>query len=291
MKSQFEESQFAVFFQDDLTHRQHGAVTLAPIGQVLEARVGFDLGGWLPRHHPLWTTLGPMALPGLPLSGWNPDLDPAASVTSRALNVFFQFKRSDYLHRTNAKHYRSLGGPYWRFRVDRSVNPGGIPQHEMLELLEQRTSGQALVRYVAPLCHRYTELETLCHHRQLLEHCVYVAPTSFAPGHTTCAFTSPTSLLVNPDPERARADDWGDVLSALSESARQARDIDDLIFGAAELAQSLGARRYEDLGYPWRISQRGPYEDRRLLQSYATAAELFFRLRVRWLVALSSERD
>lgn len=44
MKPGFEESQFAVFFQDDLTNRNHGGVKLAPIGQVLEAKAGFDLG-------------------------------------------------------------------------------------------------------------------------------------------------------------------------------------------------------------------------------------------------------
>jgi hypothetical protein len=286
MRPGFEESQFAVFFQDDLTHRNHEGIQLAPIGQVLEAKLGFDLGGWLPPHHPMWGILHFPPLPGLSRPVWNPTLSPADAVTSKALNVFFQFKRSHYLHRTYAMYFDDLGGPYWRFQVDRTDNVGSLPQHELLEQLETRTTDSGLVRYVAPMCHTYTELEALCDTRSLLEECVYVAPARFTPDHTTCAFTSATNMIVNPDPEPTKADAWTDIRGALTELAANASDIDELIGRTTEIAYSLGARQPRQMRYPWRLPQRLPYEARTLLESYLPAAELLFRARLEWLVAL-----
>ena len=290
MRPEFEESQFAVFFQDDLTHRNHAGVELAPIGQVLEAKAGFDLGGWLPHAHPMWSLLHSAPLPGLSRPAWNPNLTPTAAVTSKALNVFFQFKRSDYLHRPYATYFGDLGGPYWRFHVDRTDNVGSLPQHELLEELETRTADLGLVRYVAPICHTYTELEALCDARGLLEECVYVAPTRFAPAHTTCAYTNATNMIVNPDPEATKADTWSDIRDALGELAIAATDIDDLVGRTAEVAFSLGARRPDQMRYPWRVPRGLPYETRTLIQTYLPAAELLFRARLEWLVALVPAR-
>jgi len=286
MRPGFEESQFAVFFQDDLTHRDHEGIQLAPIGQVLEAKVGFDLGGWLPPHHPMWGILHSSPLPGLSRQGWNPTLSPTAAVTSKALNVFFQFKRSHHLHRSHATYFDDLGGPYWRFHVDRTDNAGSLPQHELLEQLAARTTDSGVVRYVAPMCHTYTELEMLCDTRSLLEQCVYVAPDRFTPDHTTCAFTSATNMIVNPDPEPTEADNWSDIRGTLAELAFNATGIDDLIGRTTEVAYSLGARRPEQMRYPWRIPQRLPSEVRSVFQTYLPAAEFLFRARLEWLVAL-----
>jgi hypothetical protein len=289
VKPEFEESQFAVFFQDDLTHRHDDGVVLAPIGQVLEARAGFDLGGWLPGTHPMWGILDSVPLPGLSRRAWNPNLSPTAAVTSKALNVFLQFKRSDYLHRPYATYFNQLGGAYWRFNVDRTDNVGSLPQHELLEELEGRTSGFGLVRYVAPICHTYARLEQLCDSRGLLEECVYVPPTHFTPAHTTCAYTSSTNMIVNPDPEVTNADRWSDVRDALTELMIDATSVDELIARTAEVAYSLGARLPEQLRYPWRIPQRLPPETRTLLQSVVPAAELLFRARLDWVVALAPD--
>lgn len=290
MSPGFEESQFAVFFQDDLTHRNHQGIELAPIGQVLEAKIGFDLGGWLPRSHPMWGILPSPPLPGLSRSVWNPSLDPGAAVTSKALNVFFQFKRSHYLYRQNATYFHDLGGPYWRFHIDRTVNVGSLPQHELLEQLETRTGSDGLVRYVAPMCHTYADLETLCDKRRLLDECVYVAPARFAPAHTTCAYTSATNMIVNPDPEPTKADTWSDTRGTLAELASNATGIDELVERTTEVAYSLGARRPEQMPYPWRVPRNLPYEVRAVLQAYLPAAELLFRARLEWLVAVVPDR-
>lgn len=290
MRPEFEESQFAVFFQDDLTHRNHRGVELAPVGQVLEAKVGFDLAGWLPPRHPMWSILRLLPLPGLSRQAWNPNLPPSTAVTSKVLNVFFQFKRSDYLYRPNATYFHALGGPYWRFEIDRTVNVGSLPQHELLEQLEARTVSDGLVRYVAPMCHTYTDLETLCDTRSLLEECVYVPPSRFAPAHTTCAFTNATSMIVNPDPEPAKAEAWTDVRGTLAELASNASDIDGLLERTTEVAYSLGARRPEQMPYPWRLPRDLPYEVRTQLQSYLPVAELLYRARLEWLVALIPDR-
>jgi hypothetical protein len=211
-------------------------------------------------------------------------------VTSKALNVFFQFKRSHYLFRSNATYFNSLGGPYWRFRVDRTDNFGNLPQHELLEQLELQTAGSGLVRYVAPICHTYDKLESLCDSRGLLEECVYVAPTRFRPDHTTCAFTSPKNMIVNPDPEPTRADAWTDIRETLAALSLGATDVVELIGRTNELAYSLGARRPDQMRYPWRLQQRLPPEARAILQAYLPAAELFFRARLDWLVALVPAR-
>lgn len=38
--------------------------------------------------------------------------------------------------------------------------------------------------------------------------------------------------------------------------------------------------------YPWRVPRGLPYETRALVQTYLPAAELLFRARLEWLVAL-----
>ncbi|MBK4347681.1 hypothetical protein [Lacisediminihabitans changchengi] len=136
------------------------------------------------------------------------------------------------------------------------------------------------------MCHTYAELETLCDTRTLLEECVYVAPTRFTPAHTTCAYMSATNMIVNPNPEPTKADTWADIRGTLAELATDATDIDELIGRTTEIAYSLGARQPEQMRYPWRIPQRLPYEVRELLQTYLPAAELLFRVRLEWLVAL-----
>lgn len=290
MKPQFEESQFAVFFVDDLTHRTLGRnVVLAPIGQVLEAKLGFDLGAWVPPGHPLWGPLGTVPLPGMSRPGWNPALSPRAAVTSKAINVFFQFKRSDYLLRPYARYFSDFGGPYWRFRVDRTLNVGSLPQHDLLEALEARTAGAALVRYVAPICHLYDELEAHCDSRTLLEQCVYVAPSRFAPAHTTCIFTSPANAMVNPDPESVKVDSWTQLQGRIADMVADAVDIEELLERTLELAYSLGARQPSELRYPWRLPQALPSEVRSVLELYLPAMDLMFRARLNWLVALVPE--
>ena len=43
-------------------------------------------------------------------------------------------------------YFDRLGVPYWRFQVDRTENPGNLPQHELLEQLEDRIAGSGVVR-------------------------------------------------------------------------------------------------------------------------------------------------
>lgn len=292
MKPNYEESQFATFFQDDLTHRVlDGVVRLAPIGQVLEAQLGFDMGYWVPPTHPLWRMFGVPPLPGLSGAGWNLNVNTTSIASSKAINVFLQYKRSDYLVGSRSEYLAEFGGPYWRFRVDRTDNPGSLPQHDLLEGLESRTDGSALVRYVAPITHRYDVIENQCDSRELLENCVFVRPAHFSPAHTTCAYTTPSNAIVNPDPEFVRLEDWPRIATTISDLMASSSDIPTLIAQASEALTTLGPRQIENQRYPWRLPRNLPGEAGSLLQSYILIAEWMFRANVTWLVALQPTQD
>lgn len=107
---EFEEKQYEVQYIADLVRNHPGGVQLAPAGQAMEAYLGFDLGAMVNAIHPAWTpTTNPQFPPGV--SGKTIASRLPASKQNRIpnynLNLFLQFKRSDFLHGHSATHRRS----------------------------------------------------------------------------------------------------------------------------------------------------------------------------------------
>lgn len=293
MKPEFEESQFGALFQDSVTRQswlRRNRVMVVPIGQVLEARLGFDVAWWFPRRHRIWGTLGVPGLPGLPRSSWAPDISEPIPVTGRAINLFFQFKRSDYLYGANAMYRQHFREPYWRFRVDRTVNPASQPQHDLLEALESRVGSKALVRYVAPRFHEFSELEVLAAKRQVAEHCVYVPPSDFSPDHVAYHFTA-SDQLVNPEPDARDPADWNTFFQVVAARVSNAPLLDGLLAEAPGLFDGIDALNVRELGYPWVLPRDVPELARALITPLLPAARFLFEHRIAWYVGVEQSLE
>lgn len=287
MKPNFEESQFADYFRDELRMKAdpQDGYRFAPMGQVLEAKLGWDSAAMLPAAHPTWADLGSTGLPGTVRSEWNPDLDLNAAVTEKALNVFFQFKRSDHLVRSNATYWNHFGRDYWQFFIDRSENPGSLPQHDLLTELEGRTAGRALVRYVAPLCHEFRDLERLSDGQQLTANCIYVSPAEFDPDHERCVFigTGPGECLVNPDPTDAAVDSWTSATETLQ--SLEGAVGDELIAETASTLIDLDESAARELRGRWATPESTAGDDRELVNQYLIASRWLYQSGVAWFAA------
>lgn len=100
-----------------------------------------------------WTAVrGAPVLPSLYDEGRGGGFD--VSVGLRGWTYFAQFKRSDFLSRSNARWWHDHGGSYYRFPITR---PRHSRQHELLLELE-RESVFHIVEYVAPRFHTNAEL-------------------------------------------------------------------------------------------------------------------------------------
>jgi hypothetical protein len=287
MRPTLEENQFAFFFQHDLCNRQQTKrIEFAPVGQVLEARVGFDLGLLLPPEHSFWRIVGSAPLPGMESLNWNRNLASKNAISGKALNLFLQYKRSDYLFGNNAKYMNHFRGPYWQFKIDRTDNPPYPPQHNLLEELEAATKGSALVRYVAPMCHTFQQLEELHDNDSLLENSIYVSPQNFKPAHKVCAFSGPTNVIVNPDPQSAEVDSWTQLEDRIIAMRDAATDAETLIMQTAEIVSLLGGHRTPDSGL---LRGYRSSEPNALWQVYLSTAEWMFRFNLYWFVALVPE--
>lgn len=263
---------------------------VVPIGQVLEAQVGFDVGWWFPRRHRIWGTLGVPGLPGLPRSSWAPDLREPVPITGRAINLFFQFKRSDYLFGANATHRQRFAQPYWRFRVDRSVNPGSQPQHDLLEDLESRVGADALVRYVAPRFHEFHALEALAARREVAAHCVYVQPSDFAPSHTSYHFTE-SDQVVNPEPAAREPADWSAFYETVESRLAGSELLNGLLANVPGLFDDMDVLNRSELGYPWIVPQDVPGPVRDLITPLLPAARFLFEHRIDWYVGFERSQE
>jgi hypothetical protein len=93
------------------------------------------------------------------------------NLTIDGMPFFLQFKKSDYLSRSNAKYYSSFNGSYYRFHLHALRHS---QQHNLLLHLER--SGNP-VFYVAPRFHRNIELHDNYFSSNVASSSIWVAPT------------------------------------------------------------------------------------------------------------------
>ncbi len=289
----YHEKQFEVFIQDELRTRSFGMkkTYFAPVGQVVEAKVGYDLGVRAQRWDKIWKVLGVPFLPGRDIHSWNNNLAPDDAVSSRATNLFFQFKRPKVLHGARAAHLARFGGPYLRFKADRSANGNYPSQHELLEQLEQRSAGQALVRYAAPVCHDFAELEDAANRRRLLERTIFVEPSRFAPDHTACCYTTPHDAIVNPEPVEIEPETWPAFTQKVASASREAEGLREAVFGAFDWTATAFASDTSSRERTAQVSEL-PFwrelsgETRELVDAALTTSRNLDRLGLTWYFGL-----
>jgi hypothetical protein len=113
------ERSYEIAYCAELASGPGRAPALFAPAQVLEKILGFDAAAGPPSGHVVWKVLGlprpagVSLLPGLWAGGARPK---AASLPRYPVSLFFQFKRSEYLHGGRAKQWRMWGkSPYYRF--------------------------------------------------------------------------------------------------------------------------------------------------------------------------------
>lgn len=94
-----------------------------------------------------------------------------AKLGIKGLPFFLQFKRSDFLGRSNSKYHAVFGGSYYRFNLHAQRHS---KQHDLLLHLER--SGNP-VFYVAPKFYKNSELQNSYFASSVSANSIWVAPT------------------------------------------------------------------------------------------------------------------
>jgi hypothetical protein len=206
-------------------------------GQVAEAILGFDAAA---RQLPMavWTVLQMGTPPGVLLvpNFWNgaPRQPIDINLPSFHVSVLFQYKRPQFMFRSNAAQFAHWQAPYYRFEIDPN-------QHEVLKTLETNLGTRALVRYASPAFHEYTVLEQRLLARQILPSSAFVSPLAINGTHSIWSYQTPgTAGYANPDPEKIDSEDYITVVRVRRERARR----ESLLAHLRGLAESMRIPRF-----------------------------------------------
>lgn len=176
MRIQYEEKTFESYFNSELDRR---GIFYFPPGQVQEGSIGADAivmskSRWLWRRlkHPYWFRL---PFEGIRYREVAEEMErylerEIANVPEIRGNIFFQYKRSEYMVHASAEEWRYWGVPYFRYDIDPE-------QQSLLEHLHSKFSTQVLILYAAPAVQDVGELVDLHIGQQL------ISRTNFRPAH------------------------------------------------------------------------------------------------------------
>ncbi len=121
-------------------------------------------------------------------------------VEMQGLPFFLQFKRSDYLSRSNAKYYYIFGSPYYRFCLHALRYS---QQHNLLIHLERCGNP---VFYVAPKFHTNLEMHNNYFGRSVARNSIWLAPTEIGnlpddDEHSICFNHSESQVYLCSEPK------------------------------------------------------------------------------------------
>lgn len=162
-----------------------------PVGQVLEAVLGFD-AGFDPAKREIWRLLRlprPRGITVAPSSwiGSPAGLPRVPDLSCQRVSLFVNFKRPESYKRKGRKLF---GTPYFRFSVRN--RPPAPNQHAILTTLATNITEEfAVVRYAAAAFQLRSELESLRATRDILVHSCFVSPPSIRAPHTAWAYQWP----------------------------------------------------------------------------------------------------
>jgi len=197
--------------------------------------------------------------------------------------MFLQFKVPENLTRSNAREAKLgiLATPYFRFHLMTL----GSPQHNLLVSLD---NGSNVVRYVAPLFHRLTELDEAYRQDQVLQRSIFIRPQRIGAytdekQHVVVFRNRATWFAISePRAHRGRADEGAveaEVDAAIREHGRTALGDQRLLALRSEiitmLALHFSSRRQPFDFPPSGLSPqfRGPLEDIAYLSRTYLSAE------------------
>jgi hypothetical protein len=197
MKAKFSEKTYESYFQTELGRLTK--VSFAP-GQNDEGVLGFDGAFLLP------IALLPDILPYMRGRRWRRFIgfsasdiaDFGAELDERLppfnLNLFAQYKRPEYLARSNATEWSSWSGPYYRYTSDER-------QQRLLERVALAAHGRAAVVYASPAFWSATDIFTLARDGGIIANS-NIADVARLTGHHRFSYVEPGHLGIgHSDPE------------------------------------------------------------------------------------------
>jgi hypothetical protein len=236
-QARFEEKQYETAANNELG--QHSR-NIYSAGQVAEAILAFDVAAYHPLPGPLWQLLGILAPLGVQLvpTMWPLRLRPGPDVglPSYVVSLVLQYKRSDFLTRSNASQYAHWRRNYYRF---------GILDHQHQQLIgfEASVSAAAVVRYAAPVFWKYVELEAHQRKGKILENSNFVSPASLGGSHQVWTYVEPGIRgWANPDGEELPAESWSGIEQSLGASKKATTVLEHLRAMAESLRSSKMVR-------------------------------------------------
>lgn len=295
MLAEFEEKSYEAPLYNQL--ERANSDVYAP-GQVLESALGFDRGLFL-AESALWETLGysdPLLGAALSYynwpSGYGPRL-PQLNLPSFRLNLFLQAKRPHCYKRRPRRLGKSaaLAAPHWGFSIDEQ-------QQRLLEVLADKTNGEAHVAYACAAFHSNLALFTHTKNRSIVANSTFPSARSLI-GHEAWYYDRPGATgIANPTPEHIEERPLLDRVRELAADSRRIEGgelawLDSLaghVFAAANASDAVVDARhfqyFDDLQTLERIAER--YQLRRSVHSYAQVRLFAARFELSWLVVTTS---
>lgn len=204
-------------------------------GQVLEHILGYDAAADAQARHIIWKVLDiprPRGVTLLPRH-WPVGSQPRKeSLPGQMISLIFQYKRPEYMTRSNSLQWTLWNAPYYRF--ERSPL-----QHNILRSLERQLGAAAVVRYAAPAFHRLADLELAQISGMVLKQTGFVRPSTIG-SHTVWTYRSPGNVgRGNPSGPRRRFESLAELAAgiALPSDSNSGQSVERLLEQHAEAAR------------------------------------------------------
>lgn len=251
-KAEYEEKEFETLANATFVAAQRwslAGIRIFSPGQVLEAALGFDVSTRLNPTSRLYKRLfgTHTTAPGAPAPG---SIGLPVTRSTRLLNLFIQYKRPDLFEAPHRFSRLWNEEPFLRFEV-RARKNGQRPmdQLEVLQNLEDRLTGQALVRYACPSGVSRQALYDSFGNHALLETVTFVRPSALRDAQRNHEFWTfqekdLQSGKPNPDGERSPSEGGSEFLKLLHTTVEEnSQDA-----GPRELLVSTAEKAHESHG-------------------------------------------
>lgn len=167
MKAKFEEKTYENYFNSELARQTD---IYFPLGQVQEGSLGFDSSA-LSSNRRLWRILGhPFwffpSFAGIELREIADEMENFLSVIlnnipQMKVNLLFQYKRPEYLFKSNSSEWTQWNEPYFRYDID-------LDQQNLLMHIDNQFGNNVFIVYASPAIVNVNDLVTAYLNKQII---------------------------------------------------------------------------------------------------------------------------
>ncbi len=258
-------------------------------GQVMESVLGYDAAAHQPASSPIWRILranprsGIMLVPNLWFRAATQP--PSAVLPTKIISLVLQYKRPEYLSRSNSKQWHYWNQPYFRFDLMDH-------QQRILEAFESSSEQAVVTRYASPGFWKFAELEDRIMNRMVLEDSNYVRPNRLI-GHDCWTYVRcGIRGYANADPEEIECERFDELFKQLNRAAdettllKHLQLVSDQLRDAAPSTERITRDLFSNVEYEFddlSTERRAGLANLELISSYAAEAS------ANWFVLIFDE--